>query len=202
MAIFGYETFADMFDGGGPGAVGDKFEGGGILSDFSNFFWSPNGAEDRARQAAWNERYQPSGGGGLLTAPEPEPELAPAPQMRGPADFQYAPQLRSPDQFQYAAPPSANVSAMTQAPSMTAPQLGAAPDMQGQGAPAAQGSPSALLAQQPPSTPPQMPTQNSLSPAFIEDLMGTFPEAMINNLMETGQLLGTYKLWQNNGGRF
>ena len=192
MAIFGYETFADMFDGGGPGAVGDKFEGGGILSDFSNFFWSPNGAEDRARQAAWNERFgQPSGGGGLLTAPEPEPELAPAPQMRGPSDFQYAPQLRSPDQFQYAAPPSANVSAMTQGPSMTAPQMGAAPDMQG-----------APVPPQMPTMQPQMPTQNSLSPAFIEDLMGTFPEAMINNLMETGQLLGTYKLWQNNGGRF
>lgn len=32
----GYTGFADMFDGGGPGASGDTFQGGGLLSDFAN----------------------------------------------------------------------------------------------------------------------------------------------------------------------
>lgn len=31
-----YTSFRDMFDGGGPGKSGDKFEGGGLISDVAN----------------------------------------------------------------------------------------------------------------------------------------------------------------------
>jgi len=36
MGIFGYESVRDMFDGGGRGQSGDRFEGGGVLSDAAN----------------------------------------------------------------------------------------------------------------------------------------------------------------------
>ena len=32
----GFTGFRDMFDGGGPGASGDRFEGGGLISDLGN----------------------------------------------------------------------------------------------------------------------------------------------------------------------
>ena len=37
----GYISFADRFDGGGPGRSGARFEGGGILSDFANMVATP-----------------------------------------------------------------------------------------------------------------------------------------------------------------
>ena len=37
----GYISFADMFDGGGAGRHGARFEGGGILSDFANMVATP-----------------------------------------------------------------------------------------------------------------------------------------------------------------
>lgn len=33
----GYTSLRDMFDGGGPGASGDTFQGGGLLSDWANW---------------------------------------------------------------------------------------------------------------------------------------------------------------------
>ena len=36
-----YISFADMFDGGGPGQSGDKFEGGGIISEIGNALGGP-----------------------------------------------------------------------------------------------------------------------------------------------------------------
>lgn len=52
----GFTSFADMFDGGGPGAAGDQFQGGGIVSDIAN------------ARAERREREGRSGGllGGLL----------------------------------------------------------------------------------------------------------------------------------------
>jgi hypothetical protein len=37
-----YRSFEDMFDGGGPGRPGSRFEGGGVLSDFGNAMGGPN----------------------------------------------------------------------------------------------------------------------------------------------------------------
>ncbi|MBL4757429.1 MAG: hypothetical protein JKY32_07280 [Rhizobiales bacterium] len=39
----GFTSFADLFDGGGPGASGSSFSGGGILSDVANRVSSPFG---------------------------------------------------------------------------------------------------------------------------------------------------------------
>ena len=36
-----YISFADMFDGGGPGQSGDNFEGGGIISEIGNALGGP-----------------------------------------------------------------------------------------------------------------------------------------------------------------
>lgn len=37
-----FTSFGDMFDGGGPGRSGDRFEGGGVLSDFGNAMGGPD----------------------------------------------------------------------------------------------------------------------------------------------------------------
>lgn len=44
QGIGGYSGFGDMFDGGGPGASGDTFMGGGLLSNVANTFTSPRGS--------------------------------------------------------------------------------------------------------------------------------------------------------------
>lgn len=39
----GYTSFADMFDGGGPGRSGDTFQGGGMISMVGNALGGPSG---------------------------------------------------------------------------------------------------------------------------------------------------------------
>lgn len=40
-ALFGYNNFNDMIDGGGPGASGDRFQGGGLYSLLANILARP-----------------------------------------------------------------------------------------------------------------------------------------------------------------
>lgn len=40
-ALFGYNSFNDMIDGGGPGASGDRFQGGGLVSLLANILARP-----------------------------------------------------------------------------------------------------------------------------------------------------------------
>ena len=63
--------FLDMFDGGGAGQMGDKFEGGGLLSAIGNAFGSPYGSEDPERMAARQAFYNSDniGGGPMTSAP-------------------------------------------------------------------------------------------------------------------------------------
>tara|TARA_R110000868_G_scaffold31877_3_gene116507 strand:+ start:1561 stop:2058 length:498 start_codon:yes stop_codon:yes gene_type:complete len=49
--------FLDMFDGGGAGKMGDKFEGGGLYSMLANALASPYGSEDEARKNARMAAY-------------------------------------------------------------------------------------------------------------------------------------------------
>ena len=47
-----FKNIVDMFDGGGAGQSGDKFEGGGLLSMLGNLFAKPVEAQDRVEQIA------------------------------------------------------------------------------------------------------------------------------------------------------
>jgi hypothetical protein len=47
-----FNSIVDMFDGGGAGQSGDKFEGGGLLSMLGNLFAKPVEAQDRVEQIA------------------------------------------------------------------------------------------------------------------------------------------------------
>ncbi len=108
--------FLDMFDGGGAGQMGDKFEGGGLLSLLGNAFGSPYGSEDPERRAARQAFYgsdQIGGGpmGDVMSQPQDnytvdafEPNYAdrfgvPAPmppmQYGPPARALVGPQLRA-----------------------------------------------------------------------------------------------------------
>lgn len=51
-----YKGLLDMIDGGGAGAVGNEFEGGGILSVIANALATPYGSEDRMRDAMHGQR--------------------------------------------------------------------------------------------------------------------------------------------------
>jgi len=46
-----FTSFRDMFDGGGAGQTGDRFEGGGPLSSLGNAFFRPAGYQDRLDMA-------------------------------------------------------------------------------------------------------------------------------------------------------
>ena len=64
--------FLDRFDGGGAGQMGDKFEGGGLLSAIGNAFGSPYGSEDPERMAARQAFYNSENiGGGPVQTPSP-----------------------------------------------------------------------------------------------------------------------------------
>lgn len=73
-----YETFLDMLNGGGAGRAGQRFEGGGLLSEIANIFARPYGYEERLSQA--RPRMRPAG----LGAPPPvAPAASPiTPMMR------------------------------------------------------------------------------------------------------------------------
>ena len=62
MAERKFLDFLDRFDGGGAGAMGDKFEGGGLLSLLGNLLASPYGSEDERRAAARRAFYESQAG--------------------------------------------------------------------------------------------------------------------------------------------
>lgn len=51
-----YKGLLDMIDGGGAGAVGNEFEGGGLLSVIANAIATPYGSSDRMRDAMQGQR--------------------------------------------------------------------------------------------------------------------------------------------------
>jgi len=69
--------FLDMFDGGGAGQMGDKFEGGGLLSAIGNAFGSPYGSEDPERRAARQAFYGSDQIGGAPMTSAPPPQVMP-----------------------------------------------------------------------------------------------------------------------------
>jgi hypothetical protein len=74
-----YENFLDMINGGGAGRAGQRFEGGGLLSEIANIFALPYGYEERLSQA--RPRVRPTGlGAPPPVAPAPSPIT---PMMRG-----------------------------------------------------------------------------------------------------------------------
>ena len=57
-----YKGLLDMIDGGGAGAVGNEFEGGGLLSLLGNLLFDPYGSDDEDRMASRNQFYNAQGG--------------------------------------------------------------------------------------------------------------------------------------------
>lgn len=76
-ALFGYNSFNDMIDGGGPGASGDRFQGGGLYSLLANVIARPR----RAAQMPASPALAPQGAG-LPAGATPLPAPAPAPDTR------------------------------------------------------------------------------------------------------------------------
>jgi hypothetical protein len=48
----GYTGFKDMFDGGGAGQSGDRFQGGGVISGLANLLFNPAGSKSAQHQNA------------------------------------------------------------------------------------------------------------------------------------------------------
>ena len=64
--------FMDMINGGGAGAGGDKFQGGGLLSDIANSLFSPRGSLNRIAPQS-----RPQGMGQMAQAPQMMPQGMP-----------------------------------------------------------------------------------------------------------------------------
>jgi len=64
--------FMDMINGGGAGAGGDKFQGGGLLSDIANSLFSPRGSLNRIAP-----QQRPQGMGQMAQAPQMMPQGTP-----------------------------------------------------------------------------------------------------------------------------
>ena len=87
-----YTNFADMFDGGGAGATGSKFEGGGILSMIANMLATPRGSEDRQPTAQDRPMMRPQ------MAPQAAPQMAPPPSGLA-TEPNYADRFELPPQY-------------------------------------------------------------------------------------------------------
>lgn len=76
-ALFGYNNFNDMIDGGGPGASGDRFQGGGLYSLLANILARPR----QTAQMQAGPGLAPQGAGmprhGLPRTPQPVAGLGP-----------------------------------------------------------------------------------------------------------------------------
>lgn len=77
-----YKTLRDMIDGGGPGASGDKFQGGGMISQIANMLATPAQPLDQPAAPPAAPTAAP------VAAPAPRPVVstggtAPAPQYSG-----------------------------------------------------------------------------------------------------------------------
>ena len=120
MAERRFLDFLDMIDGGGAGQMGDRFEGGGLLSTLGNLVATPYGSEDERRAAARRDFYSSQDIGQPLntTASMAAPAVAPVvrPQAR-PFEPNYS------DRFAPipAAAPSALPSTFYNNPNFTAP---------------------------------------------------------------------------------
>ena len=82
MAERRFLDFLDMIDGGGAGQMGDRFEGGGLLSTLGNLVATPYGSEDERRAAARRDFYSSQDIGQPLntTASMAAPAVAMAPR--------------------------------------------------------------------------------------------------------------------------
>ena len=87
-----YINFADMFDGGGSGATGDKFEGGGILSMIANMLATPHGSADRQPTAQDRPMMRPQ------MPPQAAPNMAPPPNGLA-TEPNYADRFELPPQY-------------------------------------------------------------------------------------------------------
>jgi len=74
-----YTSLRDLIDGAGPGASGDEFQGGGLLSMIGNALFQPMGY--RERQRAMAETRPQARPAGLLDM-QPMPAQTPAPMPR------------------------------------------------------------------------------------------------------------------------
>jgi hypothetical protein len=73
----------DMINGGGAGRAGQRFEGGGLLSDIGNQLFRPYGFEERMGQVRPQARpMRPPMAPAAAPAPAPAPAM-PAPPMGG-----------------------------------------------------------------------------------------------------------------------
>ncbi len=97
-----YKGLLDMIDGGGAGAVGDEFEGGGLLSVIANALATPYGSSDRMRDDMQAQRpvARPTGGFGNGAS---NPAIPYSPQAQSPLEMfggqqpaPYSPQAQSP----------------------------------------------------------------------------------------------------------
>lgn len=85
MADGKFLDFFDMIDGGGAGQMGDKFEGGGLLSLLGNMLASPYGSQDEERRQRLMQMR------GLLDVPRPINRPKNVPTVGGgtdPRDFE------------------------------------------------------------------------------------------------------------------
>lgn len=94
-----YASLRDMFDGGGAGQMGAKFEGGGLLSLLANGFASPLGS-----QQGMGESLRPP------PMPQSRPQMAPA----------YVPQSAAPPPVTASTPPPQQFDFLTMMQAMAA----------------------------------------------------------------------------------
>jgi len=81
----------DMINGGGAGRAGQRFEGGGLLSDIGNQLFRPYGFEERMGQV--RPQARPMRPPMAPPAPAPAPAMSPFERFGGQAPAAYEPPL-------------------------------------------------------------------------------------------------------------
>jgi hypothetical protein len=196
MADRKFLDFLDMFDGGGAGQMGDKFEGGGLYSMIGNLVGSPYGSQDEERKKARMAAYGSDNIGGPLMATPPPVGTVGGPPMATPPPVGTvgggAPQ--------YSGRGTVGMPSRDYTTSGMTPTTAYQPPMQYGG----RGSAGMPMPSQNYTTSGMTPTTAYVDPRqrFAQDLVDMYGPDMADMVMNSGIVEDTYRGYVDRGYRF
>lgn len=186
MAERKFLDFLDMFDGGGAGMSGDKFEGGGLISALGNLVASPYGSEDEARRNARMAFY----GSGVQPTLSTQSAQPMQPGNATPPGLPMPPTIN-------ASPPGMPMQPMQPTINASPPGMGAAPPGLPMQSINAAGQPNYEGSGMNPANSYVDPTQR-----FAQDLIEMYGPDTANMIMNSGQADQAYQSYVQRGYRF
>ena len=183
----GYQSFGDMFDGGGAGASGQSFEGGGLLSMIANMIATPRGSQQRQQESM----------GGLLS-----PQARPAMPMQAqpqpmPPQYPNTPPPGTMPPMQYSGRGNLGMPMQPQGPTQNPHPQMFQPPMQQPMQYSGRGSVGMPMQSPAQSDPAEAAAQASVE-RFIGMMRQRYSPERFSDMLASGQLDDMYGSWMDN----